>query len=135
MASTQSLLGLVSQLQNMETCFTSILMEGAMKLSALSDAKIFILVETAEGRRFCGKRHLCDQYIRGGGLVPIGNDLELDVDTSVSAIRERTSVFQAQEHVQVEGAFCLWGFGLPSVSVSPEDFLYFLDGSVKGVKT
>jgi len=102
MASTQSLLGLVSQLQNMETCFTSILMEGAMKLSALSDAKIFILVETAEGRRFCGKRHLCDQYIRGGGLAPIGNDLELDVDTSVSAIRERTSVFQAQEHVQVE---------------------------------
>ena len=89
MASAQSLLGLVNQLQNMETCFTSILMEGAMKLSALSDAKIFILVETAEGRRFCGKRHLCDQYMKGGGLAPIGNDVEVDVDTDVTSIRER----------------------------------------------
>ena len=89
MASAQSLLGLVNQLQNMESCFTSILMEGAMKLSALCDAKIFILVETSEGRRFCGKRHLCDQYMRGGGLAPVGNDVEVEVDANVSAIRER----------------------------------------------
>lgn len=101
MASTQSLLGLVSQLQNMETCFTSILMEGAMKLSALSDAKIFILVETSEGRRFCGKRHLCDQYMRGGGLAPIGNDVEVEVDNNITAIREKPG-YQGLDRIEVE---------------------------------
>ena len=36
MASSQSLLGLVNQLQSMEMTFTTILMESAMKLSALT---------------------------------------------------------------------------------------------------
>jgi len=88
MASAQSLLGLVNQLQNMESCFTSILMEGAMKMCALSDAKIFILVETSDGRRFCGQRHLCDAYM-AGSLSPLVNDVEMDVDTSISAVREK----------------------------------------------
>ena len=42
-----------------------------------SDTNVFLMVETAEGRRFCGKRHLCDQYLHGGGIAPIGNDVEM----------------------------------------------------------
>lgn len=91
MASSQSLLGLVNQLQNIEMTFTTILMESAMKLSALTDANIFVLVESQEGRRYCGKRHLCDAYT-GSGLSPIGNDVEMEVNPSVSAVHERSSV-------------------------------------------
>jgi len=91
MASSQSLLGLVNQLQNIEMTFTTILMESAMKLSALTDANIFVLVESQEGRRYCGKRHLCDAYA-GSGLSPIGNDVEMEVNPSISAVHERLSV-------------------------------------------
>jgi hypothetical protein len=88
MTSSQSLLGLVNQLQNMEVSFATILMEAAMKLSALTDANIFVLIETQEGRKFSGKRHLCDAYLRGG-LGPIGNDVEFEVDPTVTAVREK----------------------------------------------
>jgi hypothetical protein len=89
MASAQGLLGLMSQLQSMEMSFTTILMEAAMKLSALTDANIFVLVETQEGRKFAGKRHLCDAYLEGG-LNPIGNDVEFVVNPAVSALQGRS---------------------------------------------
>ena len=60
MATSQSLLGLVTQLHNMDEVVNSTLMETALKLSSLTDASIFLLIETQEGRRFAGKRHLCD---------------------------------------------------------------------------
>ena len=50
-----NLIGLVNQLQHMENSFTIFLMEAALKLSSLTEAKIFVLVETAEARRFGGK--------------------------------------------------------------------------------
>jgi len=65
MTSAQSLLGLVSQLQSMETSFAAILMEAAMKLSALTDANIFVLIDSQDGRKFSGKRYLCDSYMSG----------------------------------------------------------------------
>jgi hypothetical protein len=40
----------VSQLQNLETTLSSVLMEAALKLAGLTDASIFFLVETAEGK-------------------------------------------------------------------------------------
>ena len=88
MASASSLLGLVSQLQSLESSFAAILMEAAMKLANLTDANIFFLVETPQGRKFSGKRHLCDLYI-GGELAPVGDDVEYLVDPSISAIQER----------------------------------------------
>ena len=33
----------------------------------IADANIFVLVESQEGRKYCGKRHLCDAYA-GSGL-------------------------------------------------------------------
>ena len=88
MASASSLLGLVSQLQSLESSFAAILMEAAMKLANLTDANIFFLVETPQGRKFSGKRHLCDLYI-GGELAPVGDDVEYEIDPTVSAIQEK----------------------------------------------
>ena len=88
MTSSSNLLNLVSQLQSMEMSFTSILMETAMKLSALTDASIFVLVETADGRKISGKRHLCDAYM-SGSLIPTGQDVEFEVNPLITALQER----------------------------------------------
>ena len=39
----------------MESSFCDVLMEAALKLASLTDANVFVMVETAEGRRFAGK--------------------------------------------------------------------------------
>ena len=62
MASPQSLMGLVSQLQNFEQKLTDILLEISVKMTSLTEAKVFILVETRDGRKFAGNRLLCEDY-------------------------------------------------------------------------
>ena len=49
-----NLIGLVNQLQHMESAFAAVLMEAAFKLSSLTETNVFILVETAEMRKFGG---------------------------------------------------------------------------------
>lgn len=88
MTSVDNILGLVSHLHSMESSFSAILIEAAMKLASLTDANLFILVETKDGRRFAGKRHLCNLYT-SGGLAPIGSDLEMEVDPAVIGLRAR----------------------------------------------
>jgi len=88
MASSQSLLGLVNHLQNIELTFTSILLESAIKLSSLTDSNIFVLIETQEGRRFCGSKHLSEAYI-GNGLSSNHNDIELEVNPTINAVQEK----------------------------------------------
>ena len=88
MASANNLLGLVNQLQNLEVSFSKILMETAMKLSALTDLNVFVLVETQDGRRFSGKRHLCDAYV-DGSLTFQGSDVEFEINPSVFALQQR----------------------------------------------
>ena len=46
-----SLLELASRIQSMELSCTTILMETAMKLASLTDANVFMVVDTQEGRR------------------------------------------------------------------------------------
>jgi len=88
MTSAQSLIGLVSQLQTMESSFTSILMEAALKLASLTDASIFMLVETPEGRRYAGRHHLCSAYQRGQ-LLPLANDKEMEADANTIGLKEK----------------------------------------------
>lgn len=88
MTSVDNILGLVSHLHSMESSFSAILIEAAMKLASLTDANLFILVETKDGRRFAGKRHLCNLYT-SGDLAPMGSDLEMEVDPSVIGLRAR----------------------------------------------
>jgi len=82
-----NVLGLVNQLQNFEQCLTDLLMEMAAKIGGLTDSNIFLVIETQEGRKISGQRHLCQQYLQGA-LAPVGVDHLFDVDTSVSAMRQ-----------------------------------------------
>ena len=59
-----------------------------MKVATLTDANVFLLVDAVEGRRFAGKRHLVDAYL-GGTLGPVGSDVEMELDPSVTALRRR----------------------------------------------
>ena len=97
MAGSGSILGFVSQLQNMELQMASILMETAMKLASMTDANVFMLVEHSGGRYFSGKRHLCDSYLNRG-LCPIGNDVEMEVNPDISALQERPHTFFPPPH-------------------------------------
>jgi len=85
MASASSLLGLVSQLQSMESSFASILFEAAMKLSSLTDAKVFLMVDSPEGRSWAGHPILRHTFLNEG-LHPQEEDTEIEVDPNVSAI-------------------------------------------------
>lgn len=82
-----NVLGLVNQLQNLEQCLTDLLMEMVVKIGSLTDANIFLLVETQEGRKISGQQRFCQQYLLGS-LAPVGVDFLFDVDASVSAMRQ-----------------------------------------------
>ena len=69
MASASHLLDVMTQLRSMEAALSSVLMEAAMKMASLTDAGIFLLLETDEGRKFCGNKKLCQEY-RSGGVRP-----------------------------------------------------------------
>jgi len=86
-ASPSNILGLMDQLHSLESSFISILMEAALKLGAITDTSVFLLIETNDGRRISGKRQLCDAYLQGF-LTPTGNDVLFEVDPSVVALRQ-----------------------------------------------
>jgi len=122
------LLGLLGHLQNLETSFSSVLMEAALKLAALSESSIFILVETAEGRRFAGKGHLCDAYNRGS-LANTGADLELEIDPNApsAALRQKPPPFQFQSVMPMvpssmpNSSMSSQGMSSPAMSSVPQD--------------
>jgi len=85
----QSIVDLVDHLRGMESNFTSILFETALKMASIADISVFLLVETAEGRKFGGKRHLCDSYV-GAGLRSLSNDdAECSLNLASKPLQER----------------------------------------------
>ena len=96
MASTTNLFSLVNQLQNLEHSLTGLLMEMAVKMGNLTDANVFLLVETQEGRTICGQRHLCQQYLKRS-LTPVGTDQFFDVDASLSSLQQVATFDQGIE--------------------------------------
>ena len=87
MASANSLLGLVNQLQSMEHHFTSILLETILKLTSLTDAKVFVLVESQDCRRIAGSEHLCRSFA-DGLLQPIASDRQVHLQPDIFALNE-----------------------------------------------
>ena len=88
MSATMNLMGLVSQLQNMECAISSIIMESALKLASLTSASIFIAIETEDARRFAGSPNLVQTYLQGT-LAPVsGRDLQIDVDLNARIVHE-----------------------------------------------
>jgi len=99
MASASSLLGLVSQLQSMESSFASILFEAAMKLSSLTDAKVFLMVDSPDGRSWAGHPILRDTFL-SEGLHPLEEDIEIEVDPNVTAIVKRKHMAESLRNNQ-----------------------------------
>jgi len=91
-ASQASILGLLPHLKAMESSIVSMIMELTAKLASLTDAAVFVLVEDADQRKFCGHTHLIESYL-GGSLIPLGNDLEMQVnlESSVAPKRRHTA--------------------------------------------
>ena len=61
---SHSLLDLVCQLQTFETKISEIVMEMAVKLCALNDTKLFVLLSTSMGRKVVGSPDLCNQFFQ-----------------------------------------------------------------------
>ena len=69
MTSSEGLLSLVNQLQNMETAMGLFLIETALKLSTFHDTKFFVMVDLPEGRKIAGKGEMIQvRVVRSGQL-------------------------------------------------------------------
>ena len=72
------------RLKALENSFTLLLMEAFSRMTELTQSRLFVLVETGEGRTFTGSSTLCKQY-SGRGLIRGENDVELSPDNAQSA--------------------------------------------------
>jgi|ERR1712136_621417 len=82
-----TLLGFVTQMAQIEATISSIVFELVLKLSSLTEANIFLLVESSDGRRFAGKKQLCDAYMQGA-LMSLGGETEVAL-SGLSTLEER----------------------------------------------
>lgn len=86
---------LVNMSYKTDESFGTFLMEALMKYSCVNDTNIFFLIETNHGRRFTGKKHLCEQYLEGD-LRPTGDDVEMGLDQTIRVANERR-IFKPKE--------------------------------------
>ena len=80
MAAHNNLLDLMTQITNLESNISAIIMEFASKLSSLTDLHLFLALENREGRKVCGSPHLIESYAKGG-FRPLRTDLLVDVES------------------------------------------------------
>jgi hypothetical protein len=94
MATTTShILSLISQLHNIESSFTTILLECALKLSSLTDCDLFIMFKASnESNRVWGasNKDLRELFL-SGLLNPNHDDIEFEVDPNVTALIQKPS--------------------------------------------
>ena len=88
MESPSTLVGLINQMQHLENSIASIVFELVFKLSSLTDANMFLLVENGEGRKFGGKRQLCDAYLQGA-LMSLGGETEVALNQGADSLNFR----------------------------------------------
>jgi len=79
-------MGLLNQWQSINATLTNYMFEIVLKLSSFTEAGVFILIETSEGRQFAGKDHLCTAY---GLLRNGGQDVELEADLQMAILRPK----------------------------------------------
>jgi len=84
------LTAIIDQITRMENSLVNILLETAVKLSTLTDANIFVMVESAGGRKWAGRKSLRDEYVRGL-LKPSTKDIEV-TETVTSLPQEEFSM-------------------------------------------
>ena len=55
----------MSQITNLESNISTIIMEFATKLASLTDLHMLLVLENRDGRKLCGSPHLIDAYAKG----------------------------------------------------------------------
>ena len=84
MASTDSLWVLRNRLQSMEVALTDFMMESILRLQALTEAKVFLLIENSgmdRKQRYCGSSELIEKY-ENGQLSPKPTELAVELNKS-----------------------------------------------------
>ena len=76
-------------ISTMEGRFEKIVMESALKMASMTNANVFVLIESENKRYFGGKRHLCEAYSIGG-LLPTSTDVNLQVDPDSSCLKPKS---------------------------------------------
>lgn len=88
---------------NLTDTLSDVLMENVLKMSHLLESKVFLLIETPEGRRFAGSDHLCQAYNQGT-LFNSGTDIELEVDANWPGLRPKLVVTPDESTIDAEDA-------------------------------
>ena len=77
-------------LHELESKFGEAIMESILRLSSLTDANVFLVVETPQGKRFCGKERLCRSFAEGKLTFDNEKDCEMRLsnkDVGLTAVR------------------------------------------------
>jgi len=90
--------GLGNYLQDLESKFGLAIIESFLRLSTLTDASIFLLVDAPDGRRFCGKEHLCNSFVDGSLTYDPTKDAEMRLDSKEAAISAVSRRSTASDH-------------------------------------
>ena len=89
MASTDSIWALRNRLQSMEVALADYMMESILRLQALTEAKVFLLIENSgkdRKRRYGGSGELIEKY-EDGQLHPEPKELAVELNkTAVSHV-------------------------------------------------
>ena len=81
----------------MESQFSMVLMEAAMKIASFTDASIFLLIDTPEGRSWVGRKNLKEEIINGRMQIR-PNDVEYDVNPKYEKCRLGNSLLGRKWH-------------------------------------
>jgi len=99
MAAHNNLLDLMTQITNLESNISAIIMEFASKLSALTDLHLFLVLENRDGRKVCGSPHLIESYAKGG-FRPLRTDLLVDTESKQQRSFEEVAAFGSSRVAQ-----------------------------------
>ena len=99
MAAHNNLLDLMTQITNLESNISAIIMEFASKLSALTDLHLFLVLENRDGRKVCGSPHLIESYAKGG-FRPLRTDLLVDIESKQQRSIEDLAAFGSSRVAQ-----------------------------------
>jgi len=105
MASNDTLYGLAAHLQTMENNLTDFIFHCALRLSAMTDSRVFLLMDNPNAgglsRRFCGNRDLVEEFVSRGLRVRSSVDVEIELNGEEPTVRPK----QQQQQQQNEKTF------------------------------
>ena len=91
--SNDTLYGLAAHLQTMENNLTDFIFHCALRLSTMTDSRVFVLMENPNdgmtGRRFCGNRELVEEFFQRGLHPRQGHDVEIELNPESHPVRQK----------------------------------------------